>query len=131
MGAKLTASANKNRGERLSQHMFTRSLSLLYWVAEIEKSLALLRPNIMSTSSANPPVAESPTEQQEAGQSESVPVLTLENGRDKEFKAGKWELMILGTMALLNIILAVDATVLPPALPVSTISVLFSPVGRS
>lgn len=38
---------------------------------------------------------------------------------DTEFKAGKWEFMILGTMALLNIILAVDATILPPALPVS------------
>ncbi|KAM7184109.1 Major Facilitator Superfamily domain containing protein [Naviculisporaceae sp. PSN 640] len=36
---------------------------------------------------------------------------------DAEFKAGKWEFMILGTMALLNIILAVDATILPPALP--------------
>ncbi|GAP88123.1 putative major facilitator superfamily transporter [Rosellinia necatrix] len=33
------------------------------------------------------------------------------------FKAGKRELLILGTMAALNVILALDATVLPPALP--------------
>ncbi|KAI0443194.1 MFS general substrate transporter [Xylaria telfairii] len=36
---------------------------------------------------------------------------------ENEFKAGKRELLILGTMAALNVILALDATVLPPALP--------------
>ncbi|KAI0454910.1 MFS general substrate transporter [Xylaria acuta] len=36
---------------------------------------------------------------------------------ESEFKAGKRELLILGTMAALNVILALDATVLPPALP--------------
>lgn len=42
------------------------------------------------------------------------------NENENEFKAGKRELLILGTMAALNVILALDATVLPPALPVST-----------
>ncbi|KAI3326327.1 MFS general substrate transporter [Xylariaceae sp. AK1471] len=36
---------------------------------------------------------------------------------ESDFKAGKRELLILGTMAALNVILALDATVLPPALP--------------
>ncbi|KAK3324351.1 hypothetical protein B0T19DRAFT_477265, partial [Cercophora scortea] len=34
-----------------------------------------------------------------------------------EWKAGRQELVILGTMAILNVILALDATVLVPALP--------------
>ncbi|KAI2635457.1 MFS general substrate transporter [Xylaria nigripes] len=36
---------------------------------------------------------------------------------DTHFKAGKRELLILATMASLNAILALDATILPPALP--------------
>ncbi|KXX82064.1 hypothetical protein MMYC01_200939 [Madurella mycetomatis] len=69
----------------------------------------------MSTSSTNAPSGEGLTEKQEIGPPDLVSVPGPEN--DGEFKAGKWEFMILGSMALLNIILAVDATILPPALP--------------
>ncbi|KAH9989421.1 MFS general substrate transporter [Xylariaceae sp. FL0662B] len=51
----------------------------------------------------------------QAGPLEPVPVQTSENGSD--FKAGKRELLILGTMTALNVILALDATVIPPILP--------------
>ncbi|KAI1211605.1 MFS general substrate transporter [Annulohypoxylon truncatum] len=46
---------------------------------------------------------------------ESIPVNSSEN--DVDFKAGKRELLILGTMTALNVILSLDATVLPPVLP--------------
>ncbi|KAI1115642.1 MFS general substrate transporter [Nemania sp. NC0429] len=45
------------------------------------------------------------------------PEVVQVRGNEDEFKAGKREFLILGTMAALNVILALDATVLPPALP--------------
>ncbi|KAM7215617.1 Major facilitator superfamily domain containing protein [Rhypophila decipiens] len=69
-----------------------------------------------STSSTNGLSGAGGLEKQETSTPpDLVSVPALED--DREFKAGKWEFMILGTMALLNIILAVDATILPPALP--------------
>lgn len=47
-------------------------------------------------------------------------ILVEDPENESDFKAGKRELLILGTMAALNVILALDATVLPPALPVCT-----------
>ncbi|KAI0877789.1 MFS general substrate transporter [Hypoxylon argillaceum] len=44
-------------------------------------------------------------------------ILVEDPENESDFKAGKRELLILGTMAALNVILALDATVLPPALP--------------
>lgn len=48
------------------------------------------------------------------------PELVEVRGNEGDFKAGKREFLILGTMAALNVILALDATVLPPVLPVGT-----------
>ncbi|KAJ2977771.1 hypothetical protein NUW58_g7706 [Xylaria curta] len=47
----------------------------------------------------------------------AVGLQTPDSEDEGDFKAGKRELLILGTMAALNVILALDATVLPPALP--------------
>lgn len=54
----------------------------------------------------------------EKAQSEPAELVTVQAPvNESDFKAGKRELLILGTMAALNVILALDATVLPPALP--------------
>ncbi|KXX72966.1 putative MFS-type transporter YusP [Madurella mycetomatis] len=72
----------------------------------------------MATSSADALSGKGLKEKCEIGPPGSVPVLPAAPENEREFKAGKWEFMILGTMALLNITLVVDATILPPALPV-------------
>lgn len=74
----------------------------------------------MATSSADALSGEGLREKCETGppDSVSVPAPNNEGKETGEFKAGRWEFTILGSMALLNIILAVDATILPPALPV-------------
>ncbi|KAI0108994.1 MFS general substrate transporter [Nemania sp. FL0031] len=69
----------------------------------------------MSKSDRNDSSSVDQTEKTQPNPPEQVLVEELEN--ESEFKAGKRELLILGTMAALNVILALDATVLPPALP--------------
>ncbi|KAI1074260.1 MFS general substrate transporter [Whalleya microplaca] len=69
----------------------------------------------MSNSSRNDHSTRDQTEKPETNLAEPVSVPAPENEND--FKAGRRELLILGTMAALNVILALDATVLPPALP--------------
>ncbi|KAI1416671.1 MFS general substrate transporter [Hypoxylon sp. FL1857] len=69
----------------------------------------------MSIDSVNDKSSGDGVEKIQTEPAESVTIQTPRN--DGDFKAGKRELLILGTMAALNVILALDATVLPPALP--------------
>ncbi|KAI1125316.1 MFS general substrate transporter [Nemania abortiva] len=69
----------------------------------------------MSKSDKNDSSSVDQTEKTQTNSPDQVLVEDAEN--ENKFKAGKRELLILGTMAALNVILALDATVLPPALP--------------
>jgi hypothetical protein len=73
----------------------------------------------MSRSSENDSPSVDQTEKSQATLADQV--LTADPGNEADFKVGKKELLIILTMAALNVILALDATVLPPALPVSTL----------
>ena len=55
----------------------------------------------------------------------NIEVETNESSSEPQWKAKKQELVILATMAILNVILALDATVLVPALPVSIFLFLY------
>lgn len=77
--------------------------------------------DMLNSSGGNPSSGENAEEPRaRRAESSSVPILEDES----DFKAGKRELLILGTMVVLNVILALDATVPPPALPVSTFHLL-------
>ncbi|KAI1828710.1 MFS general substrate transporter [Xylaria intraflava] len=69
----------------------------------------------MSKSSGNEASSVEQTEKPKIDDADPASSQSPEN--DDDFKAGKREMLILGTMAALNVILALDATVLPPALP--------------
>jgi hypothetical protein len=77
---------------------------------------AIEKGDAMSKGSGN----DSPPSVDQAEKPPTGPAPVQDPEVESDFKAGKRELLILGTMAALNVILALDATVLPPALPVGT-----------
>lgn len=81
----------------------------------------------MSKSEKNDSSSVDRTEKLQANTPDPELVEVRENEGD--FKAGKREILILGTMAALNVILSLDATVLPPVLPVGTSHLGSSPIS--